>query len=125
MKLLTSSLAVATALWQLATVYPGSARQGVPHLERCTKWTYFNGHFGTSNACDFAVSVRFMTKRDQRVIELELGPGRNFNTGLSRAQIGSDWWMFTTCPIGYASDVPFRPENSDTIIASKYRCVGK
>jgi len=125
MKLQISLIAVASVLWQLAAAAPGAAQQAVPHLEDCTNWDYGTGHLGTSNSCDTDVSVRFMAKRDQHAIEVELGPGRKLDSGLSRDEIGSDWWMFTTCPIGYVSDVPFQPENKDTIIPSQYRCVPK
>jgi len=125
MRLQIPLIAVTSVLGLLVAAGSGAAQQAVPHLERCTSWDYGTGHLGTSNSCDMDVSVRFMTMRDQHFVEVELGPGRRFDSGLSRDELGSDWWMFTTCPVGYVSDVPFQPENRETIIPSKYGCVRK
>ncbi|HXC27445.1 MAG TPA: hypothetical protein VNV38_05765 [Stellaceae bacterium] len=48
---------------------------------------------------------------------------QQFDTGLSRAQIDAGWWMFTTCPAGYTSSIPFTPVNRDSLVASTYQCV--
>jgi hypothetical protein len=101
------------------------AQQSVHHLEQCTRWGYIDasGRFGTSNTCDQPVEIHFMTQGNQRAVVRVLKPGEIFDAGLTRAQIEAGWWMFTTCPAGYASSIPFMPNNRESLIASKYQCV--
>jgi hypothetical protein len=115
------------ALLACLAAAPASAQKLVHHLEQCTRWGYIdaNGRFGTSNTCKVPVEIRFMTQGNQRAVARVLKPGETFDTGLTREQIGSGWWMFTTCPVGHASSVAFTPTNRDTLIASKYRCIAK
>lgn len=103
---------------------PGPAQQLKPHMEQCTKWEYDGGEFGTKNTCDKGVAIQFMVE-GQQAIELQIKPGKAFSTGLSRSDTGYSWWMFTTCPAGYVSSVPFQPENQVAIAASRYSCVKK
>lgn len=104
---------------------PAAAQQSVHHLEQCTRWGYIDasGRFGTSNTCDRPVEIHFMTKGNQRAVVRALKPGEVFDTGLTRGQIEAGWWMFTTCPTGYASSIPFTPDNRESLIASTYQCV--
>lgn len=122
----TAIMAMAKALFY--SVCPGPEEGLRPHMEQCTTWEYDDDNFGTENTCDKAVVIQFMVK-DQPAIERQLKPGETFRTGLSRSQtIG---WMFTTCPVGYVSSVPFLPEEDDAFIdpspikASLYSCVRK
>jgi len=122
----TAIIALAKALFY--SVCPGPAEGLRPHMEQCTTWEYHDDNFGTENTCNKDVVIQFMVK-DQRAIERQLKPGEAFRTGLSRSQtIG---WMFTTCPVGYVSSVPFLPEKDDAFIdpspikASLYSCVRK
>jgi hypothetical protein len=103
---------------------PGPARGLKPHMEQCTAWDYGDdGQLGTKNTCDKAVVIQFMAK-NQRTVERQLNPGDAFRTGISRSQIGGDWW-FTACPVGYVSSVPFLPKNLGVIRASQYSCARK
>jgi hypothetical protein len=108
----------------LADLRPAVA-QDVPHVEDCTKWHYTDGKFGTANSCDKSIVVNFMRKSDQHAVIRTLRPAEKFNTGLSQAQVESGWWMFTACPVGFVSSVPFLAENESIIVPSKYRCVRK
>ena len=104
------------------------AQQSLPHLEQCTptdKWNVQNGKFGVINSCDKPVVIQFMSKFDERAINLQIEPGGRFNTGLDQKQIGSGWWVFTTCPVGYISNVPFQTKYLDTLIDGHYNCVRK
>jgi hypothetical protein len=107
--------------------FAGFAQKPIAHLEYCTRWGDIDakGGFGTSNTCPQPVVIRFMRAGDQRIVERTLKPGEVFDTGLTREQIHSGWWMFTTCPVGYASSVAFTAQNRNALIASKYRCVRK
>jgi hypothetical protein len=102
--------------------------QGVPHLEQCTlteKWDYQGGEFGVKNICDKSVVIQFMTEKYPQVKNIELKPGERFNTGLSRAQISSGWWVFTACPRGYTSSIPFQVRYENALADGKYNCIGK
>lgn len=101
---------------------PALAQDSVPHKEACTVWNYEQGRLGTVNRCREPVDVRFMVAEDPRVQERRLAPGERFDTGLEKAQINS-WWMFTTCPPGFVSDIPFEAPHSAAIIDSRYVCV--
>jgi hypothetical protein len=103
---------------------PGPAQQIKPHMEQCTRWEYDSGEFGTENTCDKSVAIQFMVE-GQQAIERQIKPGKAFSTGLSRSDISRGWWMFTTCPAGYVSSVPFLPENKSAIAASRYSCERK
>ena len=120
-------LACALALSVLVPAHPGQAKTTVPHLEHCTRWGYIdqNQHFGTSNTCKTPVALRFQAKSSPGPVEHILKPGEAFDTGMTREQIGSGWWIFTTCPVGYRSDVAFGPANVNIIAPSHYRCVPK
>jgi|SRR5580693_6897587 hypothetical protein len=113
------------ALLACLAAAPAVAQQSVHHMEQCTRWGYIDasGRFGTSNTCDQPVQISFMTKGNQRAVTSVLKPGEVFDTGLSRAQIDAGWWMFTTCPAGYTSSIPFTPVNRDSLVASTYQCV--
>jgi hypothetical protein len=102
-----------------------AAQKSVAHLESCTRWGYIDqgGYFGTSNTCNRSVALRFLAKSSPQIVERALNPGEVFDSGLTREQIETGWWMFTTCPVGYQSNVAFVPENRGVIIPSKYRCV--
>jgi hypothetical protein len=104
---------------------PAAAQQSVHHLEQCTRWGYIDasGRFGTSNTCDQPVEIHFMAQGNQRPMVRTLKPGEVFDAGLTRGQIEAGWWMFTTCPTGYASSIPFVPANRESLIASKYQCI--
>lgn len=101
---------------------PGAENGMMLHKEQCTTWGDMNGRLGTTNTCDKAVIVQFMGN-DQVVIEHELSPGDVFDTGLTRSE--TSFWMFTTCPVGYVSSVPFKKKNNIAIRASEYNCVRK
>lgn len=118
----TAIVILAKALFYV--LCPGPAQELKPPIEQCTTWGFDSGQFGTENTCNKAVVIQFMAK-DQRPIERMLNPGEAFRTGLSHSQIGQEWWMFTTCPVGYVSSVPFLPENNDAIRTSRYSCVRK
>jgi hypothetical protein len=104
---------------------PAAAQQSAHHLEQCTRWGYIdaNGRFGTSNTCNQPVEINFMAQGNQRAVVRVLNPGEVFDTGLTRAQIDAGWWIFTACPVGYASSIPFTPNNRDSLIDSKYQCI--
>lgn len=118
----TAIVILAKALFY--SLCPGPAQRWKPHMEQCTTWGYDGGQFGTENTCDKAVVIQFMAE-GQRAIERLLNPGETFRTGLSRSQIDRGWWMFTTCPVGYVSSVPFLSKNNEVIRASRYSCVRK
>ncbi|HEY7991990.1 MAG TPA: hypothetical protein VID77_11435 [Stellaceae bacterium] len=103
------------------------AQQSVPHREDCTRFGYIHGHeeFGTSNTCDKPVVLRFMTEAHQRTVERVLAPGEVFDSGETMAQIKAGWWIFTTCPVGYASNIAFLAQNRNSLASSEYRCVRK
>jgi hypothetical protein len=125
MRLSFSLFGAAAVLGWLAAASPSLAQQKAHHLEHCTRWGYIDasGRFGTSNTCTQPVEIQFTRAGDQRVVKRTLKPGQTFDTGLTREQIQSGWWMFTACPVGDASSIPFAPENRDVLIASKYECV--
>ena len=104
------------------------AQQSLPHLEQCTptdKWDFRNGKFGVVNTCDKPVIIQFMSKFDERAVNVQIEPGGRFNTELDQKQKGSGWWVFTTCPVGYVSNVPFETKYLDTLIDGHYNCVRK
>ena len=118
-------LACVVGLSALVPVLPARAQTAVSHLEHCTRWGYIdqNQHFGTSNTCQMTVALRFPAKSSPDPVVRVLKPGEAFDTGLTRQQVESGWWMFTTCPTGYKSNVAFVPANVDIIAPSNYRCV--
>jgi len=101
------------------------SREEKPHLERCVKWGYEGDQFAAKNICDEAVFIQFQ-KAGHPAIERQLMPGGTLLTGLKHWQMGGGgYWIFTACPAGYVSSVPFRPQNNKTIEAGQYSCVGK
>jgi hypothetical protein len=110
-----------------ASLCPGAvlAEETVPHLENCTAWAYSDGRFGTADTCKEPVAIQFMLMTDQRIQQREVKPAEVFDTGLSRKEIESSGWLFTTCPAGYSPSVPFLLKNQDVILPSKYDCVRK
>jgi len=112
------------SLWSSS---PTSA-QGVPHLEECTltqNWDFQDGQFGVKNICNKPVTIQFMAESQQEAKSAELKPGERFNTGLGEAQIKSNWWVFTTCPVGYVSSIPFEVKYKDALAEGHYNCVEK
>jgi hypothetical protein len=102
--------------------------QGVPHLEECTltqSWDFQDGQFGVKNICNKPVTIQFMAESQQQTKSVELKPGERFNTGLGEAQIKSNWWVFTTCPVGYVSSIPFEVKYKDALADGHYNCVEK
>lgn len=100
-----------------------------PHREQCVKWGYDGNQFAAKNHCDEAVFVQFQ-RAGRSPIGSQVNPGEMFFTGLERSQmrVGRpcwDYWMFTACPVGYVSSVPFWAENCKAIISSEYSCVKK
>lgn len=107
---------------------PQAVAQGVPQLEKCTltqTWDYRGGTWGVKNICNEPVSIQFMTQKDKRVVRTQVGPGERFNTGLSKAQINAGWWIFTTCPVGYESSIPFEARYETALIDGQYNCIKK
>ena len=77
--------------------------------------------------CEFGTQIQFMSQWNSQPI-IANGYGAKLETGLTRAQVKSGWWMSTTCPAifrPFKPDVPFVPENRDRINAGDYKCVGE
>ena len=90
-----------------------------PHMENCIKWVRKNEKHGAMNICDKSVVINFnFNKIEQQVVI----PGKTFSKDSRLSQMP---WMFTACPVGYVSSVPFLPENEKEIRASSYSCVRK
>jgi len=117
---LTAIMLLAEALYY--NLCPGSAQKLVPHMEQCTVWDYANDKLMTRNNCDEVVVIHFMAEGHDAVKQ-QLNPGMSFKTGMSRSQLGSGWWMYTTCPAEHISSIPFLPENRKVFVNSIYDCV--
>lgn len=96
----------------------------------CTHWRYDGkGMFFATSRCEFATEVQFMAQSHPQPITRRIGSGGVLETGLTKAQVESGWWMATTCPISIVTqkplkpDVPFVAENKDRIKAGNYKCV--
>jgi hypothetical protein len=99
--------------------------QGVPHLEQCTltkAWNIEDGWFGVKNICDKSIMIQFMSEDSQKPKSAELRPGDRFNTGLHKV---SGWWVFTTCPAGYVSSIPFDIKYKAALTDGVYNCIKK
>ena len=103
---------------------PGPEKGLRPHMEVCTVWDYDGGQYGTRNACDEPVVIRFRSGV-REAVEREVGPGGEFRTGLGRSDIRDDGAVFTVCPVGYESSPPFDSRNPEAIRKSFYSCVPK
>jgi hypothetical protein len=99
--------------------------QTVPNLERCTQWSVKDGVFGFVNECDQSVDVLFMLQNMRIPTAREVAKGERFSTGLSQTRLESTGWMSTRCPAGYRPTVPFKFENKELIVASRYNCAPK
>jgi hypothetical protein len=123
-----NSQAAFTLLGAIIVSWPASATiasESLSHLEQCTltdSWDYQGGQFGVKNICDKSVSIQFMTQRNQKVKSTILKAGERFNTELSQTQVKSGWWVFTTCPVGYVSSVPFQVRYLNALTDGKYSC---
>jgi hypothetical protein len=113
----------------LSSFAASSARaQGAPHLEGCVlthRWDYEGGTLGIKNICDIAIAIQFMRQKDPQAKRADVKPGERFDSGLSQAEIGSEWWIFTACPVGYVSSVRFETENRYMLTAGEYNCQKK
>jgi len=89
-----------------------------PHMEQCVRWVYEGDQFAAKNICDEAVFIRF--EKEGLAVDRQLNPGETLLAGLKHPP-----WMFTVCPVGYVSSVPFEGENNKAIRASRYSCVRK
>lgn len=102
---------------------PGPQRGLKPHAEQCISWNRVEGHDGAKNLCDEEVAIEFVSKlggdSNLEIERLEV-PGEAFRADSKLSGMPP---MFTVCPIGYVSSVPFNAENSDAIRASRYSCV--
>ena len=104
---------------------PGPQRGLKPHVEQCISWERVEGHDGARNLCDEEVAIEFVSKlggdSSFEIERLEVQGGAfRLNSKLSGMPP-----MFTVCPTGYVSSVPFQAENSEPIRASRYSCVRK
>lgn len=119
--------ALSCSAFTLLLISPAGA-QGVPQLEQCTltkTWDYQGGQFGVKNICDKSVTIQFMTEKNPRAKRIDLKPGERFNTALSRTQIKSGWWIFTTCPVGHVSSIPFEVRYKNALMDGQYSCIKK
>jgi hypothetical protein len=92
------------------------------HMEACVRWAFVDGQYLTLNSCYTAVSILFMTLYDGRVVEKDVMPGSQFESGpVDRSKAIE--MMFTVCPIGYQPSVRFAPENVEPISVSLYNCL--
>ena len=114
-------LAVLALLAWPATV-PAQDRDSRAHMEACVRWAHVDGQYITLNMCDTAVSILFMTLADGHVIEKNVLPGSQFESGpVDRGQAAQ--MIFTVCPIGYVPSVRFVRENVEPISVSLYNCL--
>lgn len=97
---------------------PGPELGLKPHMEQCISWDPVGGQFGATNLCDEEVAIEFVSQ-SREIERLEI-PGKSF---LASSKLSGMPWMFTVCPMGHGSSVPFQTENSDTIRASHYSCL--
>ncbi len=115
---------LATGVSLCRMIDPATA-QAIPHIEKCTlteKWSVQDGRFGVSNVCGEPVAVQFMDLSDKKAITAEIKPGERYNLKLSKKP---DNWMFTTCPVGYVSNIAFRAAESKKLQPGDYACVKK
>lgn len=103
---------------------PGPQLGLKPNVEHCTEWGYDRNEYVAKNTCDRPVVVRLQSAGEQ-AIEGQVKPRQTFRTGLMRLQIEAGSWLYTVCPVGHVSSVPFSPEHAKTIRASHYSCVRK
>ena len=87
-------------------------------MEQCISWDRVESQHGARNLCDEEVVIEFLSK--SRETERLVIPGKAFRAD---SKLSGMPWMFTVCPVGYVSSVPFGAENSDAIRASHYSCV--
>jgi hypothetical protein len=101
-------------------------RESRAHMEACVRWSAVDGQYLTINSCDTAISIQFMTLADGHVVEKDVMPGSQFESGPIDRTKPTDM-MFTVCPIGYRPNVPFKLQNARPIQDSLYNClpVGK
>jgi len=96
----------------------------------CTEWSYgADGRFYGHTRCEFGTEIQFMSQANGLHL-IATGYGARLFTGLTKADIESGWWMYTTCAVRVGGrplkpDVPFTPENRDRIKAGDYKCVGE
>lgn len=107
---------------------PGPTPQGLkPHLENCIKWasTRRDKKLGWRNICNKAVVIEFHSYQDKPGLNIErqVIPGKT-STKHPRHSGGKPS-LFTVCPVGYVSSVPFTAENKGDIRASQYSCIRK
>jgi hypothetical protein len=92
------------------------------HMEACVHWVAIGGQYLTLNSCDTAVSIQFMTLSEGRVIERDVLPGNQFESGPLDPTKPTEM-IFTVCPVGYRPSVRFARENAETISESLYNCL--
>jgi hypothetical protein len=114
------AIAVLLALPGLAAAQ--AERESRAHMEACVRWTAVDGHYLTLNSCDTAISILFMTLHDGKILEQDVMPGSQFESGPIDSAKPTDM-MFTVCPIGYRPNVPFTAEHFETISVSLYNCL--
>jgi len=108
---------------------PGPTPQRLkPHLENCIKWasTRRDSKLGWRNICNKAVVIEFhsyLPGKPGLNIERQVIPGKT-STKHPRHSGGKPS-LFTVCPVGYVSSVPFTEENRGDIRASRYSCIRK
>jgi len=110
---------VALALPSLAT---GRERSSRAHMEACVRWVHVDGQYLTQNNCDTAVAIQFMALSGGRVVEKDVMPGSQFESGSIDTTNGSEM-MFTVCPVGYVPNLKFSRENAEPISVSLYNCL--
>jgi hypothetical protein len=92
------------------------------HMEACVRWVATAGQYLTLNSCDTAISIQFMTLYDGRVVERDVMPGNQFESGPLDPAKPTEM-VFTVCPVGYRPSVRFARENAETISESLYNCL--
>ncbi len=121
-----STLALPAMLTALALPAPAQAQaqeqQSRAHMEACVRWVHVDGQFLTQNSCDTAVSIQFMTLYDGHVIEKDVMPGGQFESGPVDSLKATEM-MFTVCPAGYVPNVKFSRQNAEPISVSLYNCL--
>lgn len=107
-------------------VCPGPSAGLKPHMEQCTEWDYEGNEYVARNTCNRPVVVRFQAAMiaSEQTKESQVNAWQTFRTGLTRFEMEGNDWIFTVCPVGHVSDVPFSPQNAE-IRASRYSCVRK
>jgi hypothetical protein len=110
------------ALLAVPALAAAQEKQSRAHMEACVRWAAVDGQYLTLNSCDTAISIQYMTLADGHVIEKDVMPGSQFESGRLDPSKPTDM-IFTVCPVGYRPSVRFASENAGPISESLYNCL--